>query len=83
MLYGENIFHFANSSLRIAYCDLGLDMYSYLVKTIHIDTFPSVITHGPEEGRYKRWQAEHDHMGPRSIYAVSLLGYIRRFSSVL
>ncbi|KFZ04868.1 hypothetical protein V501_08892 [Pseudogymnoascus sp. VKM F-4519 (FW-2642)] len=40
VLYGENTFHFTSeNNIHPIYCDLGLDMYSHLVKSIQIDTF--------------------------------------------
>ncbi|KFY07463.1 hypothetical protein V492_07125 [Pseudogymnoascus sp. VKM F-4246] len=40
VLYGENTFHSTgDNSFHPVYCDLGLDMYSHLVKSIQIDVF--------------------------------------------
>lgn len=50
VLYGENIFHFTSeNNIHPAYCDLGLNIYSHLVKSIQLDTFRPEFIHGLEE----------------------------------
>lgn len=39
LLYGENTFHFTSHNSIFAVYDLGLNIYSHLVKSIQVDTF--------------------------------------------
>jgi hypothetical protein len=57
VLYGENTFQFtSDNNIHPIYCDLGLDVYSHLVKSIQIDTFTPEFNLSMQ---YQHW-AIHD-----------------------